>query len=81
MKHLENCIKTLVENKTVENIIVRVGQKDDVIFESKNSATGRMLTEQTLFDIASVTKIVATTSLALIAIDKIRKHSLFSRQE
>lgn len=70
MQHLENCIKRLIEDKTVENIIVRVGRKDNIVFESRNSAMGRMLTEQTLFDMASVTKIVVTTSLALIAIDK-----------
>lgn len=60
----------MIEDKTVENIIVRVGRKDDVIFEIKNSAQSRVLTDQTLFDMASVTKIVVTTSLALIAIDK-----------
>ncbi|MBQ8356599.1 MAG: beta-lactamase family protein [Clostridia bacterium] len=70
MQYLENCVKKLIEDKTVENIIVRVGRKDDVIFEIKNSAQSRVLTDQTLFDMASVTKIVVTTSLALIAIDK-----------
>ena len=70
MQYLENCVKKLIEDKTVENIIVRVGRKDDVLFEIKSSVDGRQLTNQTLFDMASVTKIVVTTSLALIAIDK-----------
>ena len=70
MQYLENCVKKLIEDKTVENIIVRVGRKDDVLFEIKSSVDGRQLTDQTLFDMASVTKIVVTTSLAIIAIDK-----------
>ncbi len=70
MKHLDSCVKKLIEDKTVGNIIVKVGRKDDVLFEIKSSAEGRQLTDQTLFDIASVTKIVVTTSLSMIAIDK-----------
>lgn len=70
MHHLERCIESLFEAKTVENIIVKVGRGDDVLCEIAKSEQGRRLTERTLFDMASITKIVVTTSLALIAIDK-----------
>ena len=70
MQHLETCVKKLLEEKTVENIIVKVGCGDDILCEIKKSAQDRQLTDRTLFDMASVTKIVVTTSLALIAIDK-----------
>lgn len=70
MHNLETCIERLFAAKTVENFIVKVGRGNDVLCEIKRSAQDRLLTDQTLFDIASVTKIVATTSLALIAINK-----------
>ena len=70
MCHLEACIESLFATKTVENIIVKVGRGDEVLCEIAKSAQQRQLTERTLFDMASVTKIVATTSLALIAMDK-----------
>ena len=55
MSHLEPCIERLLTDKTDENIIVKVGRYDDTIFEIKASAQGRQLTDQTLFDMASVT--------------------------
>ena len=67
MHDLENCIDNLFEQKTVQNIIVKVGRRDDVICNIKKSSQPRTLTDNTLFDMASVTKIVATTSLAMIA--------------
>lgn len=70
MRYIESCINTLIEDKIVENIIVKVGRGDDVLYEVKSSVQNRMLTDRTLFDMASVTKIVATTSLSLIAMDK-----------
>ena len=70
MQHLENCIDKLFSEKTVGNIIVKVGRGDDVLYEIKRSSQNRVLTEHTLFDMASITKIVATTSLALMAMDK-----------
>ncbi len=70
MKHLEDCIQALMDNKTVEHIIVKVGRGDDVLYQAMHAASNRQLTEHTLFDMASVTKIVLTTSLSLIAIDK-----------
>ena len=70
MHNLQKCVDTLLESKTVENIIVRVGRGDEILVDLKRTAEDRILTDETLFDMASVTKIVATTSLALIAIDK-----------
>lgn len=69
MQNLKKCIDTLFENKTVANIIVRVGRGDEVLCDVCGSAEDRVLDEHTLFDMASVTKIVVTSSLALIAID------------
>ena len=70
MYYLENCVERLFREKTVENMIVKVGRGADVLCEIKRSAQDRVLTDQTLFDMASITKIVVTTSLALIAIDR-----------
>lgn len=70
MRYLENCVEKLFAAKTVENIIVRVGRGEDILYEIKRSSQDRTLSERTLFDMASVTKIVATTSLALIAMDR-----------
>ena len=70
MQNLEKCIDKLLEEKTVQNIIVKVGQGNNVLCEIKKSAQERTLTDKTLFDMASVTKIVATTSLTLIAIER-----------
>lgn len=70
MKNLQGCIDSLFENNTVGNIIVRVGRGDDVLCDVMRSAENRVLDEHTLFDMASVTKIVVTTSLALIAMDE-----------
>ena len=70
MRYLENCVEKLFAAKTVENIIVRVGRGEDILYEIKHSAQDRILTERTLFDMASITKIVATTTLTLIAMDR-----------
>ena len=69
-ENLKNCIDTRIEEKTVENIIVRVGHGGEILCDVKRTVQDRVLSEETLFDMASVTKIVVTTSLALIAIDK-----------
>lgn len=70
MNTLKSYIDDLFANKAVENIIVKVGIGDKVLYELKRSVYPDFLTDKTLFDMASVTKIVATTSLALIAMDK-----------
>lgn len=65
MKNLEGLLDSLVSAGAIEHIALRVGRGDDIIYDTYRSADKR-----TLFDMASVTKIVATTSLALIAIDR-----------
>ena len=66
MIYLENAINEFVENKIVSHIAVRVGIKDKILCDTFRGGVD----ENTLFDMASVTKIMATTSLALIAIDR-----------
>lgn len=66
MKELESVLNKLIAEKKVGNIFVRVGQGEKILC---NSYRGEV-NEDTLFDMASVTKIMATTSLALIALDK-----------
>ncbi|MBR2370497.1 MAG: beta-lactamase family protein [Clostridia bacterium] len=70
MDTLKSYVDNLFENKAVENIIIKVGVGDKVLYELKRSVYPDFLTDKTLFDMASVTKIVTTTSLALIAMDK-----------
>lgn len=70
MRNLEGYLDALFEAKTVENIMVKVGRGDEILYRTARSAEDRALTDETLFDMASVTKIVATTSLALIAMDR-----------
>lgn len=70
MQHIKHCIDQLIENKTVGNIMVRVGRGDEILCDLKATAEARELTNRTLFDMASVTKIVAPTSLALLAMDR-----------
>lgn len=66
MIHLENKIKELVENATISHLAIRIGAKDEIIYDTFRGNVD----ESTLFDMASVTKIIATTTLALIAIDR-----------
>ncbi len=69
MTHLELCIDRLISERTVHNIAVKVGKNDRVLFETYRSANA-VIDKKTLFDMASVSKILATTSLCHIAIDK-----------
>ena len=66
MRNLEEQLDGLIAEKTVKNIFIRVGRWDKVLYDTHRGEVN----ENTLFDMASVTKIYATTSLALIAIDK-----------
>ena len=70
MERLEACADTLLGSGSAKNLIVRVGKWDRVLYDLFRSAEERTLSENTLFDMASVTKIVVTTTLALIAIDR-----------
>lgn len=69
MRNVENCMAQLFENGTVGNLVVKVGRGDRVFCEIKKSVGDREVTDKTLFDMASVTKLMVTTPLALIAID------------
>ena len=66
MKNLEKAIDRYIEDRILEHVAVRVGQGESVIYDTFRGGVD----ENTLFDMASVTKIIATTSLALIAIDQ-----------
>ena len=67
----ENYVNRLIARGAVGNIAVRVGRGDEILADITASSDGRARpTGRTLFDMASVTKIFVTTSLALIAIDR-----------
>ena len=66
MKSLNKVLNGLRDVGTVQNIFVRVGSGENIIYD----ACFGNVNDETLFDMASVTKIMATTSLALIAMDK-----------
>jgi CubicO group peptidase (beta-lactamase class C family) len=66
MNNLEAQLNELVSAKTIQNIFVRVGKGNEILYDTYRGKVN----ETTLFDMASVTKIMATTSLALIALDK-----------
>lgn len=66
MKVLDQTINQYIENGIIENIAVRVGVGERVIYDTFRGGVD----VHTLFDMASVTKIIATTTLALIAIDR-----------
>lgn len=69
MNQLEKVIDLYFREKKISNIAIRVGKKTEVLAEYYKSNTAQ-LNQDTLFDIASVSKIVSATQLALIAIDK-----------
>ncbi len=69
MKYLESSIDRLFAEKTVSNLAVKIGRGDQVIREVYRSAE-MDLDGQTLFDMASVTKILGPTTLALMAMDR-----------
>ncbi len=66
MKRLNETIDKLIRDGVVEHIAVRIGKGDAIICDTFRGN----VCDTTLFDMASVTKIMATTSLALIALDK-----------
>lgn len=77
--NLEKCIDELFANEYVSNIAVRYGTPDsyhDFFRGRKNN-----ITEKTNFDIASITKIMCTGTLTLMAIDegKIKLEDLVSQ--
>ena len=66
MDSLNRVLDELVEQGLVGHIAVRVGLGDKVIYDAFRGGVDT----ETLFDMASVTKVIATTTLALIALDK-----------
>lgn len=66
MLHLEKTIDEYVEKGILRQVAVRVGRGDGVLYDTFRGGVDDI----TLFDMASVTKIMATTSLALIALDR-----------
>ena len=69
MNNLNACLDELFEKKHLSNIAIRVGRGDEILCDLYRSTEGK-IDQNTLFDMASVTKIVATTSIAFIALDK-----------
>ncbi len=68
MKNLKNCLNTYFEQLELQNIAVQVGNRNEIIYETYRYSK-EPIDSKTLFDMASVTKIMATTTLALLAID------------
>lgn len=66
---LNQYLDELLKQGFAHNIAVRVGIKDDLLLDVYRS-NEQAIDGETLFDMASVTKILATTSLSLMAIDK-----------
>lgn len=66
METLDKTIDAYISNGVIEHIAVRVGIGDRVIYDTFRGNAN----VHTLFDMASVTKMIATTTLALIALDK-----------
>ena len=66
MLHLEQKIDEYLKNGIPEHIAVRVGMGDQILYDTYRGGVDA----HTLFDMASVTKIMATTPLALIALER-----------
>ena len=65
---LKNCIDELFEKGYVHNIAIRYGSPDD--YHDFFRGTENELTENTNFDMASVTKVICTGTLSLMALDE-----------
>lgn len=70
MENLRLYVDEIFRREELGNLALRVGYRDRTVCEILRSAHGREITGRTLFDMASVTKMVVTTSLALMAIDR-----------
>ena len=69
MNKLIDKIDTFFEEKIISNIALRVVKGDEVLVDIYKSDNGK-IDENTIFDMASVTKILSTSTLALIALDR-----------
>ena len=67
--HLESEIQRSFNAGLLTNIAIKIGRGDEVLFEKYRSCV-QNIDENTRFDMASVTKILCTTTLTLRAIDK-----------
>ena len=65
----QKVISKYFDEKLLSNVAIKIGKGSDVYGELYCSEKGK-ITETTLFDMASVTKIMATTLLTFIAIDE-----------
>lgn len=69
MKNTVACIEKYMTQGTIDNIAVRVGMGDRIVADIFKSVETE-LDSTTLFDMASVTKVMVTTMLCFIALDK-----------
>lgn len=69
MKNLTAYIDKLFNENSVHNIAIKVGKGDTCIYELYKSDI-QAIDDNTLFDMASVSKMLCTTTLSLIALDK-----------
>ena len=69
-QRLQQYVDALFERGETRNLALRVGYGNEIVIQLIKSADDPALDADTLFDMASVTKIMVTTSLALIAIDR-----------
>ncbi|MBQ3095192.1 MAG: beta-lactamase family protein [Clostridia bacterium] len=69
MTELQTVLESHFRRGALRNIALRVGRHDEVLFEHIESRT-EPLTADSLFDMASTTKIIVTASLILLAFDR-----------
>ncbi|MBE6704261.1 MAG: beta-lactamase family protein [Ruminococcaceae bacterium] len=70
MGALDQCVNRLITAGTLRNAAIRVGKNDEILIDSYFSHTDSGLCDSTLFDMASITKMIATTSIALAAMSE-----------
>lgn len=69
MQRLTETAERLIREKTLSHLAVRIGIGDRVLWEDYRSEDGT-LDSNTLFDMASVTKILSVTPLVLMALEQ-----------
>ena len=69
--NIESAILKSAETTGLKNLAIKVGRGANVLFEKyyKSEFSGEKFNETTLFDIASETKVLATATIALYALD------------
>ena len=66
MQNIRKVLEQLKNDGLISNYAIRVGKKNEILGEVYSEG----IDQNTLFDMASVTKIMATTSITLIALEK-----------